>query len=62
MLVFKSRTFYTFVAMFVVGGGNALVPVLPAEYQAIVLAVLGLLGTFFHINPSQTYGKSRLID
>lgn len=41
--------------MFLVGGGNALVPVLPADIQVGVLGLLGVLATYFHTNPSQTY-------
>lgn len=41
--------------MFVVGGGNAIVPVLPTSLQAVVLGALGILATYFHVNPSQTY-------
>lgn len=53
--IFKSRTFYTVVAMFIVGGLNAIVPVLPADVQAIAMAVLGVAATYFHISPSQNY-------
>lgn len=53
--IFKSRTFYTVLAMFVVGGLNAIVPVLPADVQAIAMAVLGVAATYFHTNPSQNY-------
>lgn len=53
--LFKSRTFWTVVVMFVVGGGNALVPVLPAPVQTAAMAVLGIMAAYFHVNPSQTY-------
>jgi len=53
--IFKSRTFWTIVAMFVVGGGNAIVPVLPAAVQAVALGILGILATYFHVTPSQNY-------
>ncbi len=53
--ILKSRTFWTVVAMFVVGGGNAIVPVLPVGIQALALLILGGMATYFHINPSQTY-------
>jgi len=51
----KSRTFWTIVAMFVVGGGNAIVPMIPADLQALVMLVLSGLATYFHVSPSQTY-------
>lgn len=53
--IFKSRTFWTVVVMFFVGGGNAIVPVLPASFQAIVMLALSALATYFHVNPSQNY-------
>lgn len=52
MSFLKSRTFWTIVAMFVVGGGNAVLPVLPANVQAIAMFGLGALATYFHVNPS----------
>ncbi len=51
----KSRTFWTIVVMFVVGGGNAIVPVMPADFQAVVMFALSGLATYFHVNPSQNY-------
>jgi hypothetical protein len=53
--IFKSRTFWTIVLMFIVGGGNAIVPVLPASLQALAMLMLGGMATYFHVNPSQTY-------
>ena len=41
--------------MFVVGGLNAILPVLPAEYQTFLMAVLAWAATYFHVNPSQKY-------
>jgi hypothetical protein len=55
--IFSSRTFWTFFATFVVGGLGALNPVLPPDLQAIVMALLGLLGTYFHTHPSQYYNS-----
>lgn len=54
--VFKSRTFWTVVAMFIVGGGNALIPVIPAQYDAVLMLILSGLATYFKLNPSQNYG------
>jgi hypothetical protein len=58
--IFASRTVWTVVAMFVIGGGDAIVPVLPAWMQVAALAVLGALATYFHINPSQTYNQGQI--
>lgn len=41
--------------MFIVGGGNAVVPVLPVDVQAIAMLVLSGMATYFHVSPSQTY-------
>ena len=56
--IFKSRTFWTVVAMFVIGGLNAIMNVIPASLQTGLMAVLGIAATYFHINPSQSYNQS----
>jgi hypothetical protein len=53
--ILKSRMFWTAVITFVVVGGNAIVPMLPPNVEAVVTGLLLLLATYFHINPSQTY-------
>jgi len=53
--LFKSRTFYTILAMFVVAGANAVLPVLPPAVSTVVSAILGIMAVYFHVNPSQTY-------
>jgi len=53
--IFASRTFWTVFAMFVIGGGNAIDPVLPVAFQPVLLGVLGVMATYFHVNPSQQY-------
>lgn len=53
--IFKSRTFWTVVVMFVVGGGTAIDPVLPVAIQVPVMGLLGVAAIYFHINPSQPY-------
>lgn len=45
----RSKTFWTIVAMGIVGAGNAIVPVLPATYQAIVEIVLAAMASSFHL-------------
>lgn len=52
----KSKTFWTIVLMVVVGAGNAVVPVLPADWQAIVEAVLGALASAFHLSTAKNAG------
>jgi hypothetical protein len=41
--------------MFVVGGINSLTNVLPPSVNTVLLGIAGLLGMYFHVNPSQTY-------
>lgn len=53
--IFKSRTFWTIVVMFIVTGGNAIVPMLPPGIQVIVTAILGIMAAHYHTNPSQQY-------
>lgn len=53
--IFKSRTFWTLVATIVVVDGNMLLPVLPTSVEGVAVVLLGLLATYFHVNPSQTY-------
>jgi len=55
--ILKSRTVWTLVFMFVVGGVNALTKVLPGDVVAPLMGFLTLLGTYFHVNPSQQYNE-----
>lgn len=55
--ILKSRTFWTLVVMFIVGGGNALVPVLPSGLQATAMGLLSALAMYYHVNPSQPYNQ-----
>lgn len=47
----SSRTVWTVIAMFIIGGVNALFPVIPADWQAPLMGVLTLLAAYFHVNP-----------
>lgn len=53
--ILKSRTIWTLAAMFVIGGLNALVPVVPAGLQTFIVFLLAVLASYFHINPTTTY-------
>ncbi len=44
----RSRTFWTIVATAVIGAGNALVPVVPEQYSAILVILLSALASYFH--------------
>jgi hypothetical protein len=51
----KSRTVWTLIFMFVVGGLNGVTNTLPAGIVAPLMGFLSLLGVYFHVNPTQTY-------
>lgn len=53
----KSRTFWTIVFMFVVGGLNQTTQFLSPEAATTLTGLLGILATYFHLNPSQQYGQ-----
>jgi hypothetical protein len=52
----RSKTFWTILVMVVVGAGNAVVPIIPADYQAVVVMLLGALASTFHLNTAQNAG------
>lgn len=51
----SSRTFWTIIAMFLIGGVHAVTQFIPADLMIYVEGALGILATYFHINPSQKY-------
>lgn len=51
--ILKSRTTWTIVAMFVVGGLNAIVPILPPQLQAALEGILAIAAGYFHQNTNQ---------
>jgi uncharacterized membrane protein len=51
----KSRTFWTIVLSFVVGGLNQVLPILPPGVATLATFFLGIAATYFHVNPSQNY-------
>jgi len=54
---FGSRTFWTIVVMFIIGGVEGIREVLPPQSLVFVQGGLGLLATYFKINPSQNYNE-----
>ncbi len=48
----KSRTFYSILFMFIVGGVNGVHPMIPAGEAFYLDAILGIMATYFHLNPS----------
>lgn len=55
--VLKSRTTWTIVVMFVIGGTNAIASFIPAGIEPYVMGALSLLAMYFHVNPSQNYNQ-----
>lgn len=55
MNIFKSRTFWTIVVLFLVSGVTAIRAFIPTAIQPVVDGVLSLLAIYFHANPSQQY-------
>lgn len=53
ILALQSRTVWTIIAMFLIGGVNALFPIIPPDFQAPIMAALGFLASYFHVNPKQ---------
>lgn len=51
MDIFKSRTFWMAVAMFILGGIQAIADVMPAEIFVLTQAVLAALVGYFRANP-----------
>lgn len=57
ILALKSRTFWTTVVLFVVNGVGAVHNSIPENMLPLVDAILFILITLFHLNPSQEYNK-----
>jgi hypothetical protein len=57
-LAFRSRTFWTVVVMVLVN----IIPGLPIDQPTkdLITTVLGLVATYFHVNPSQNYNPPPL--
>jgi hypothetical protein len=58
--IFKSRTFWTLVAVFIVNGGQAIAPMLSPDVQIAVNGFLLMLATYLHVNPSQQYNTEQI--
>lgn len=44
--------------MGVIGGGNAIVPVIPTDYQALLEVLLAILANYFHLSTAIKAGAS----
>lgn len=55
ILALKSRTVWTILVMFLIGGLNAINPFIPVYAVPYVQGFLALLATYFKMYPSQNY-------
>lgn len=55
MLALGSRTVWTVVVMFLIGGVQAITSVIPAGIETPLMGVLGIIAIYFKVNPSQNY-------
>ena len=53
---FTSRTVWTIIALVIINGVPSVTEMIPASIVPAVNIVLGLLATYFKVNPSQKYG------
>lgn len=51
-----SKTVWTIIALVIINGVPAVTGMLPESVVPVVNVVLGLLATYFKVNPSQKYG------
>lgn len=55
ILALKSRTVWTVIVMFLIGGVNAVASFIPAGLETPVMGALALLAAYFKVTPSQNY-------
>jgi hypothetical protein len=56
--ILKSRTFWTVVLLVGINTVPQLQGLIPDQLINVINVALGTVATYFHINPSQTYGQS----
>lgn len=54
-LALRSKTVWTIVVMFIIGGTNGIVGLIPESSVIYVQGVLSLLAMYFKVNPSENY-------
>lgn len=54
--LFRSRTFWSTVALFVVTGTNGIMGMLPANSLIYVQGVLSIMIAVFHLDTAKTFG------
>ena len=56
--IFRSRTFWSIIAMFLVGGVQAISSVVPAPVETIIMFILGFAATTFHLSTAVNAGAT----
>lgn len=51
--LFKSRTVWTILVTFVIGGTNSVVEFIPADWLPLVTGILSILAIYFRVNTKQ---------
>lgn len=54
--ILRSRTFWSAVALFIVTGGNAIMPMLPTNASAFLGMVFLVMTSYFHLETAKTSG------
>jgi hypothetical protein len=49
--LFQSRTFWTFIALFIINGVSGVRDMIPGDYLGVVDGILTILGIYFRANP-----------
>ena len=53
--VLTSRTTWTIIVMFLIGGVHAVTQFIPVGFVTPIEGILGFLAIYFKVNPSQNY-------
>lgn len=54
--LFRSRTFWSIVALFVISGTNGIMGMIPAGAIVYVQFALAALASYFHLDTAKTFG------
>ena len=57
MKLLKSRTFWTLVGLVVIGVVPIFRNTIPQPYYDAIVVALGILASYFRLNPSQKFGE-----
>ena len=57
--IFKSRTVWTIVVMFLINGVQGIHSMVPAEWLPFIDGILSMLAIYFRVAPAQTFGGTK---